>query len=261
MELDGKSAVVTGSTSGIGHAIAAALAAAGARVMLNGIEAQAEGDGIAGALEKAYGVETLYSPADMARPDEVAAMIERGADELGGIDILVNNAGIQHTAPIEAFAPDKWDAIIAIMLSSAFHAIRHAVPYMQRDGWGRIINTASAHGLVASPQKAAYVAAKHGLVGLTKVVALENADRGITCNAICPGWVETPLIRQQIEDIAEREGIPIDAAKVELVRHKQPSQQFVQPGQIGAFAVFLCSDAAAQITGAALPIDGAWTAQ
>lgn len=261
MGLEGKSAVVTGSTSGIGHAIAAALAAAGARVMLNGIEVQAEGDGIAGALEEAYGVEVLYSPADMARPDEVSALIGQATDAFGGVDILVNNAGIQHTAPVEEFPPDKWDAIIAIMLSSAFHAIRRTVPHMQRNGWGRIINTASAHGLVASVNKAAYVSAKHGLVGLTKVVALENADRGITCNAICPGWVETPLIRQQIEDIAEREGISIDAAKVELVRHKQPSKQFVQPEQIGAYAAFLCSDAAAQITGAALPIDGGWTAQ
>jgi 3-hydroxybutyrate dehydrogenase len=197
----------------------------------------------------------------MRRPDEIVEMVADAAERFGSVDILVNNAGIQHTAPIEKFPVEQWDAIQSIMLSSAFHTIRAALPYMQRAGWGRIINTASVHGLVASVNKAAYVSAKHGLVGLTKVVALENADRGITCNAICPGWVETPLIRQQIEDIAERDGLMIDEAKVELVRHKQPSKQFVQPEQIGAYAVFLCSDAAAQITGASLPIDGGWTAQ
>lgn len=261
MDLKGRTAVVTGSTSGIGHAIATALAEAGAGVMINGIEGPGEGDAVARGLAEAHGVDARYSGADMSRPEEVTGLIDATVETFGSVDIVVNNAGIQHTAPIEAFPVEKWDAIQAIMLGSAFHAIRRAVPHMQRRGWGRIINTASAHGLVASPNKAAYVSAKHGLVGLTKVVALENADRGITCNAICPGWVETPLIRPQIEHIAERDGISIDEAKVELVRHKQPSKRFVQPEQIGAMAVYLCSEAAAQITGTSLSIDGGWTAQ
>lgn len=261
MQLRNRTAVVTGSTSGIGEAIAAALAGTGCNIVLNGIEPREEGDRMAAGLAEAHGVDVVYSPADMRAPDEIAGMIEDAAARFGSVDIVVNNAGIQHTAAIEDFPVEQWDAIQSIMLGSAFHTIRTAIPHMHRAGWGRIINTASVHGLVGSVNKAAYVAAKHGLVGLTKVVALENADRGITCNAICPGWVETPLIRRQIEDIAERDGIPIDDAKIELVRHKQPSKRFVQPGQIGACAVFLCSDAAAQITGASLPVDGAWTAQ
>lgn len=261
MQLNDRTAVVTGSTSGIGEAIAAAMAASGCNVVLNGIESREEGDAMATELCRLHGVDAVYSPADMRRPDEIAGMITGAAERFGSVDILVNNAGVQHTAPIEEFPVEQWDAIQSIMLGSAFHTIRTAVPYMQRSGWGRIINTASAHGLVASVNKAAYVSAKHGLVGLTKVVALENADRGITCNAICPGWVETPLIRRQIEEIAERDGLTIEDARIELVRHKQPSRQFVQPGQIGAYAVFLCSDAAAQITGASLSIDGGWTAQ
>ncbi len=261
MQLTDRTAVVTGSTSGIGEAIAAALAASGCNVVLNGVEGREDGDRMAAELGRAHGVDAVYSPADMRRPDEIVGMVADAAERFGSVDILVNNAGIQHTAPIEQFPVEQWDAIQSIMLTSAFHTIRSAVPHMQRAGWGRIINTASAHGLVASVNKAAYVSAKHGLVGLTKVVALENADRGITCNAICPGWVETPLIRRQIEDIAERDGLTIDEAKIELVRHKQPSKQFVQPEQVGAYAVFLCSDAAAQITGASLPIDGGWTAQ
>jgi len=261
MHPDQRTAVVTGSTSGIGEAIASALAASGCNVVLNGIEGRDKGDRMAAELGRLHGTDAMYSPADMRRPDEIVEMVADAAERFGSVDILVNNAGIQHTAPIEKFPVEQWDAIQSIMLSSAFHTIRAALPYMQRAGWGRIINTASVHGLVASVNKAAYVSAKHGLVGLTKVVALENADRGITCNAICPGWVETPLIRQQIEDIAERDGLMIDEAKVELVRHKQPSKQFVQPEQIGDYAVFLCSDAAAQITGASLPIDGGWTAQ
>jgi len=261
MQLKGKNAVVTGSTSGIGYAIAAAFAAEGASVVLNGIEDREDGDRIAAELSRTLSIEALYSAADMTQPDEIVTMIDETVERLGSVDILVNNAGIQHTAPIEEFPVEKWDAIQSIMLGSAFHTIRRAVPQMQTNGWGRIINTASAHGLVASVNKAAYVSAKHGLVGLTKVVALENADKGITCNAICPGWVETPLIRKQIEDIAERDGISIEEAKVELVRHKQPSKQFVQPEQIGAYAVFLCTDAASQITGASLSIDGGWTAQ
>lgn len=261
MRIKHRTAVVTGSTSGIGEAIAAALAGNGCNIVLNGVESREEGDRMAAELGRAHGIDAVYSPADMRRPDEITGMIAEAAERFGSVDILVNNAGIQHTAPIEQFPVEQWDAIQSIMLTSAFHTIRSAVPHMQRAGWGRIINTASAHGLVASVNKAAYVSAKHGLVGLTKVVALENADRGITCNAICPGWVETPLIRRQIEDIAERDGLTIDEAKIELVRHKQPSKQFVQPEQIGAYAVFLCSDAAAQITGASLPVDGGWTAQ
>jgi 3-hydroxybutyrate dehydrogenase len=181
--------------------------------------------------------------------------------ELGGVDILINNAGIQHTAPIETFPPDRWDAIIAINLSSNFHAIRAVIPQMRERSWGRIINIASAHGLVASVEKAAYVAAKHGVIGLTKVVALETATTGITCNAICPGWVLTPLVERQITSRAEREHIPVSKAKADLLSEKQPSHEFATPEQIGALAVFLCSDAAAQIRGAAIPVDGAWTAQ
>ena len=261
MNLEERTAVVTGSTSGIGYAVAAALAAAGARVVLNGIESREEGDVMASELADAHGVEVRYFAADMSRPEEVVGMVDDAVAAFGSVDILVNNAGIQYTAPIETFPVEKWDAIQSIMLGSAFHTIRRAVPSMQERGWGRIINTASAHGLVASPNKSAYVTAKHGLIGLTKVVALENADKGITCNAICPGWVETPLIRKQIEDLAEREGLSIEEAKIELVRHKQPSMRFVQPEQIGSMAVYLCSDAASQITGTALSIDGGWTAQ
>ncbi|MBA1148842.1 3-hydroxybutyrate dehydrogenase [Ectothiorhodospiraceae bacterium WFHF3C12] len=261
MNLSGKSAIVTGSTSGIGLAVAEALAAQGSAVLLNGLESQADGDRMAAELAEKHGVKAVFSPADMQKPDEINAMVEQAARELGSVDILVNNAGIQYTANVEDFPPERWDAIIAVNLSSAFHAIHAAVPHMKRAGWGRIINTASAHGLVASVQKAAYVSAKHGIVGLTKVVALENADQGVTCNAICPGWVETPLIQKQIDKIAEEQGLSNEDAKVELVRHKQPSRQFVQPEQIGALAAFLCSDAASQITGASLPVDGGWTAQ
>lgn len=260
-DLDGYCAVVTGSTSGIGHAIAAALAAAGANVMLNGIEPEEQGQAVADRLAGLYSGEIRYSPADMADGEAAAGLIDEAVAAFGRVDILVNNAGIQHTAPIESFPTAKWDAILAIMLSSAFHTTRRAVPVMQEQAWGRIINISSAHGLVASANKSAYVSAKHGLIGLTRVVALENAANGITANAICPGWVETPLIRPQIEAIAERDGIDIDAAKTELVRHKQPSQRFVQPEQIGAMTVFLCSDAASQINGSTLSVDGGWTAQ
>lgn len=261
MNLDGRIAVVTGSTSGIGRAIAAALAGAGARVVINGIEPPEEGERIADEIARLHQTETRYSNADMSRPEQVRGLIDEAAATFGSVDILVNNAGIQHTAPIQEFPPEKWDAILAIMLTAAFHSIRQALPHMHSGGWGRIINIASAHGLVASPNKAAYVSAKHGLVGLTKVVALENAERGVTSNTICPGWVETPLIRQQIDDLAEREGLSIEDAKVELVRHKQPSRTFVQPEQIGAMATWLCSEEASQVTGASLSIDGGWTAQ
>jgi 3-hydroxybutyrate dehydrogenase len=259
--LKGRTAVITGSTSGIGLGIARTLAAAGCNVMLNGF-------GDAGAIAKersaisaSHGVKTGYSAADLSRPAEVEEMVAATARELGGVDILVNNAGIQHTALVEDFAPERWDAVIAINLSSNFHAIRAALPGMRQRNWGRIINIASAHGLVASAEKSAYVAAKHGVVGLTKVVALETATTGITCNAICPGWVLTGLVEKQIEARAKDEGITVAQAKAELLAEKQPSQEFATPEQIGALAAFLCSDAAAQIRGASLPVDGGWTAQ
>ena len=197
----------------------------------------------------------------LAKPSEIAQMVEAAIKEFGQLDILVNNAGIQHTAPIEQFPADRWDAVIAINLSANFHAIRAAIPHMRQHNWGRIINIASTHGLVASIEKSAYVAAKHGVVGLTKVVALETATTGITCNAICPGWVLTPLVQKQIDERASRENITVDQAKADLLAEKQPSHEFATPEQLGALAVFLCTDAAAQITGAALPVDGGWTAQ
>ncbi len=197
----------------------------------------------------------------MSKPAEIAAMVAQAARELGGVDILVNNAGIQHVAPVEEFPVEKWDAVIAINLSAAFHAIRAALPHMKARNWGRIINIASTHGLVASAQKAAYVASKHGILGLTKVVALETATTGITCNAICPGWVLTPLVQKQIDALAAREKLSPDAAKMKLLGEKQPSLEFATPEQIGAAALFLCSQAAAQIRGIALPVDGGWTAQ
>ena len=259
--IKGKSALVTGSTSGIGLGIARALAAEGANVMLNGFGDAAAIEKLRHDLAAEFGVKVGFNAADISKPAEIHAMARAAATELGGVDILVNNAGIQHTAPIESFPPDRWDAVIAINLSSNFHAIQATLPEMKRRNWGRIINIASAHGLVASAQKAAYVTAKHGVVGLTKVVALETATTGITCNAICPGWVLTPLVQKQIDDRAARESIPVEKAKLDLVSEKQPSHEFVTPGQIGALAVFLCSEAAAQIRGAALSIDGGWTAQ
>jgi 3-hydroxybutyrate dehydrogenase len=259
--LKGKNAVVTGSTSGIGFAIAGALARDGANVVINGfgdakaIEAERAG------LENEFGVRALYSPADMAKPADIAAMIKQAEAALGSVDVLVNNAGIQHVAPIEKFPIEKWDAIIAINLSAAFHAMRAALPGMKARKWGRIINTASAHGLVASAEKAAYVAAKHGLVGLTKVAAIEAANDGITCNAICPGWVLTPLVEQQIAARANASGQSVEAEKLAMLAEKQPMHAFTTTESIGALAVFLCSDAAATITGAAYSIDGGWVAQ
>ena len=212
-------------------------------------------------LAEAYGTRVSYSAADMSKQPEVDAMIAQATRELGSVDILVNNAGIQHTAPVQEFPLDRWDAILAINLSAAFWAIRAVLPQMESRRWGRIINIASAHGLVASVHKAGYVAAKHGLLGLTKVVALETATTSVTCNAICPGWVKTPLVQKQIDDIASREGLSSEAAAAELLGEKQPSLEFATPEQMGALAVFLCSDAAAQIRGAAIPVDGGWTAQ
>ena len=260
MSLKGKSAIVTGSTSGIGHGIALALAAEGVNVMLNGF-GPPEDIEKAKAAVSALGVKVAYSAADMTKPEQIAAMVSEAETALGAVDILVSNAGIQHTARVEDFPTDKWDAIIAINLSAVFHGAKAALPGMKKRGWGRIINIASAHGLVASATKSAYVAAKHGVMGLTKVIALENAGQGITCNAICPGWVLTPLVQKQIDDLAAKEGLDNAKASEKLLSEKQPSKQFATPEEIGALAVFLCSDAAAQITGVPLSIDGGWTAQ
>jgi 3-hydroxybutyrate dehydrogenase len=259
--LRGKSAIVTGSTSGIGLGIARTLGAAGANLMLNGFGDAAKIEALRAGLAKEFGVEVAYSGADMSKPDQIHAMVEAAAAKLGAVDILVNNAGIQHTAPVESFPPERWDAIIAINLSSVFHAIQAALPGMRKRNWGRIINIASTHGLVASVEKSAYVAAKHGVLGLTKTVALETATTGITCNAVCPGWVLTPLVQQQIDARAKREGISIDAAKAGLLGEKQPSGEFATPEQIGGVCAFLCSDAAMQIRGIAVPVDGGWLAQ
>jgi 3-hydroxybutyrate dehydrogenase len=259
--LKGKSAIVTGSTSGIGLGIGRALAAVGCNVMLNGFGEASAIEQERGQIAKEFGVVAAFNPADLSRPAEVAQMVEAAIRELGQVDILVNNAGIQYTAPIETFPIDRWDAVIAINLSSNFHAIRAVIPQMRKRNWGRIISIASTHGLVASVEKAAYVAAKHGVLGLTKVVALETATTGITCNAICPGWVLTPLVETQIRERAAREKIAVGKAKTDLLSEKQPSHEFATPEQIAALTVFLCSEAAAQIRGAALPVDGGWTAQ
>lgn len=259
--LKGKCAVITGSTSGIGLGIARALAGQGCNVMLNGLGEPEKIEAIRGTLETEYGISARFHGADMTRPEEIAALIESAAESLGGVDILVNSAGIQHTAPVEMFPPDRWEAIIAINLSSSFYTIHYAMPYMKKNGWGRIINIASVHGLVASVNKAAYVAAKHGLVGLTKVVALETAGSGITSNAICPGWTRTELIEPQIAARARALGLDLEAGGRSMLAEKQPSQQFVSIGQLGQLALFLCSPGADQITGTALPIDGGWTAQ
>jgi 3-hydroxybutyrate dehydrogenase len=261
MMLKGKVAIVTGSTSGIGLGIATALAAQGADVMLNGFGDKAVIERTVRDLARQHGVRTSYSPADMSKPVEISELVSKTRGELGAADILINNAGIQHVALVEAFPEDRWDAIIAINLSAAFHATKAALPAMKQRKWGRIINIASAHGLVASGGKSAYVAAKHGLVGLTKVVAIETANDGITCNAICPGWVKTQLVQQQIEARAKATNVSVEAATEEMLREKQPMLQFSTPEKIGALAVFLCSDGASTITGAALPIDGGWTAQ
>ncbi|MBK8864834.1 MAG: 3-hydroxybutyrate dehydrogenase [Betaproteobacteria bacterium] len=259
--LKNKTAIVTGSTSGIGLGIARSLGAAGANLMLNGFGDAAQIEALRAGLAKEFGVKVGYSGADISKPEQIRAMVEQATKELGSVDILVNNAGIQHTAPVDEFPEDRWDAVISINLSSNFHAIKAVLPQMKARNWGRIVNIASVHGLVASKEKAAYVAAKHGVIGLTKTVALEMARTGITCNAICPGWVLTPLVQKQIDARAEREGIPVDQAKSELLAEKQPSGEFATPEQMGALCVFLCSDAAAQIRGAALPVDGAWLAQ
>jgi 3-hydroxybutyrate dehydrogenase len=255
--LKGKTALVTGSTSGIGLGVALALARQGANIVLNGF---GDTEGPKGEVT-ALGVRVGYHGADMSKPADIADMMAYVEREFGGADVLVNNAGIQHVARVEDFPVEKWDAIIAINLSSAFHTTRLALPGMRKKNWGRVVNIASAHGLVASAQKSAYVAAKHGIVGFTKAAALETATTGITVNAICPGWVLTPLVQKQIDDRAAREGIPVDQAKVDLLGEKQPSLQFVTPQQLGELAVFLCSPAADNVRGVAWNVDGGWVAQ
>ncbi|WP_426114439.1 3-hydroxybutyrate dehydrogenase [Massilia sp. PWRC2] len=259
--LSGKTALVTGSTSGIGLGIARALAAQGANVLFNGFGDAAQIATLIAQVASEFGVDTDYSNADMSKSGQIEAMLAAAQTRFGGIDILVNNAGIQHVANIEDFPVDKWDAIIAINLTSAFHTSRLALPGMKQKNWGRIINLASVHGLVGSAQKSAYVAAKHGLVGLTKVTALETAQTGITCNAICPGWVLTPLVQKQVDDRAARDGVAGDVAKSALLAEKQPSGEFVTPEELGALAVFFCSPAANQVRGVAWNMDGGWVAQ
>jgi 3-hydroxybutyrate dehydrogenase len=259
--LKAKTAVITGSTSGIGLGIARALAHEGANVVLNGFGEPGEIEKTRAGIEKEFGVKAAYSGADMTKPAEIAAMIKTAEKTFGSVDVLVNNAGIQHVAPIEEFPIEKWDQIIAINLSSAFHTVRAAVPGMKARKWGRIINTASAHSLVASPFKVAYVSAKHALAGLTKTVALELATFGVTCNCISPGYVWTPLVEHQIPDQMKTHNMTRDQVINEVLLLAQPTKQFVTIDEVAALAVFLCSDAAAQITGANISIDGGWTAQ
>lgn len=261
MTLKGKTAVVTGSSSGIGLGIARAFASQGCNIMLNGFGDTPETIDRLKSEIGALGVSVDYSPADVGNSEQVAGMVETAAQKFGSVDILVNNAGIQFVSPVDKFPVEKWNAVIATNLSSAFYTSRVAVPLMRGKGWGRIINIASAHGLVGSPDKVAYVAAKHGIVGLTKVIALELAGSGVTCNAICPGWVLTPLVQKQIDAIAARDGLDNAQASIKLLEEKQPSKQFVSPEQIGKLALFLCSDGADQITGSAYSIDGGWVAR
>ncbi len=260
-ELRGKSAIVTGSTSGIGLGIARAFAAAGINVMFNGFGDRAAIETTRAEVARAFDINTAYSAADMSKPDDIVQLVEDARSAFGKVDVLVNNAGIQHVAAVETFPPAKWDAIIAINLSSAFHATRAVVPEMKLRKWGRIINIASAHGLVASPFKSAYVAAKHGIVGFTKSIALETAEDGVTVNAICPGYVLTPLVQKQIPETAKARGITEEQVIKDVLLHAQPTRQFVTTEQLGALAVFLCTGAAASMTGTALPVEGGWTAQ
>jgi 3-hydroxybutyrate dehydrogenase len=258
--LEGKVALVTGSTSGIGLGVARALAESGARIVLNGFGTPEAVAAEVAAIEGDFGVAAIHLGADMAKPGEIAALTEKALDAFGRLDILVNNAGIQHVAKIDEFPVEKWDAILAINLSSAFHTTRLALPIMRRNGYGRIVNIASAHALVGSPFKSAYVAAKHGLLGLTKVTALETAEEGITCNAICPGYVYTPLVEAQIEGQAKAHGIPRDQVIRDVLLAQQPNKRFASVEEIGALTAFLATDAAGSITGAALPVDDGWTA-
>jgi 3-hydroxybutyrate dehydrogenase len=261
MSLRGKAALITGATSGIGLGIARAVAAAGADIMINGFGDATRIETLRASLAAEHGVRVGYSGADVSKPDHIAAMVRETEAKLGSLDILVNNAGIQFVADIEEFPTERWDAIIAVNMSAVFHAMRTAIPGMKRRGWGRIINIASAHGLVASPQKVAYVAAKHAVVGMTKVAAIELANHGVTVNAICPGWVLTPLVQKQLEDRAKQKGTDVETQKFRFLTEKQPMAQFSTPEQIGALAVFLCSDEAKTITGTPLSIDGGWVAQ
>jgi 3-hydroxybutyrate dehydrogenase len=259
--LSGKTALVTGSTSGIGLGIARSLAEQGANIVFNGFGDAQQIEKLYTDIGSEFGVQTAYHNADMSKPAEIEAMMKFATERFGGVDILVNNAGIQHVATVDEFPPEKWDAIIAINLTSAFHTTRLALPGMKQKNWGRIINLASVHGLVGSSGKSAYVAAKHGLVGFTKVTALELAQTGVTCNAICPGWVLTPLVQKQVDDRAARDGLSNDAARKALLAEKQPSGEFVTPAELGALAVFFCSPAGDQVRGVAWNMDGGWAAQ
>ena len=258
--LAGRVSLVTGSTSGIGLGIARSLAAAGSEIVLNGFGKPESIADVQAQITSDFNVRVSYSPADMSMPSSIQEMIDGTLASFGRLDVLVNNAGIQHVAPLQDFPPEKWDAILAINLSSAFHTSRLALPSMLANKWGRIINIASAHGLVGSPFKAAYVAAKHGIVGLTKVIALETAEQGITCNAICPGYVYTPLVEAQIDGQAKAHGIPREQVIREVLLAQQPNKRFATVEELGALTVFLASEAAASITGVALPVDGGWTA-
>ena len=257
----GKTALITGSTSGIGLGIAEKFAREGANIILNGFGDAIEIETLRARLATAHGVTVHYDGADMSRPDAISAMMEKAIVEFGSVDLLINNAGIQHVAPVDEFPLAKWDAIIAINLSSAFHTTRAALPAMKRRGWGRIVNIASAHALVASPYKSAYVAAKHGIAGFTKTVALEVAEAGITVNAVCPGYVRTPLVEKQIPDTAKARGISEEEVIRDVLLHAQPTKKFVTVEQVAALTAFLCSDDGASITGAVLPVEGGWTAQ
>lgn len=259
--LKGRRALVTGSTSGIGLGIVRALAADQCAVMMNGLGDAAENARLRASIAGEFGVQVVFNGADLATAEACAALVNDAEERLGGVDIVVNNAGIQHVAPIEEFSVDRWDAVLAVNLSAAFHTTRAALPRMRRHGWGRIVNVASVHGLVASPYKAAYCAAKHGLIGLTKVVALETASSGITCNAICPGWVLTPLVEAQIRNRAASKNQSVEEARLGLLQEKQPTARFTTIEALGALVQFLCSEHAANLTGAAIPVDGAWTAQ
>jgi len=259
--LAGKTALITGSTSGIGYAAASKLAEAGANIVLHGLMNPAEGEELRQEFEKKYAVQCLFNSADISTAEGNEELVADSLEKFSEIDILINNAGIQFTAPVEDFPVAKWDAIIGINLSSAFHTTRLLVPGMQQRGWGRIINIASVHGLVASLEKAAYVAAKHGIVGLTKVVALENADKGVTVNAICPGWVDTDLVAAQFQARADRDGVSFEEGKRSVIVEKQPMPKATPPSSLGDLALFLCSEAAVTITGASMSIDGGWTAQ
>lgn len=261
MSLNGKSALVTGSTSGIGLGIAQALAQAGANVMLNGSRPAAEVETLRAELAAQTGVQVAYARADMSQPAQIAAMVAQAEATFGAVDILVNNAGIQFVAPVDEFPVERWEAILAVNLSSNFYTIRAVLPGMKRRNWGRIVNIASAHGLVASPYKSAYVAAKHGVIGLTKAVALEVAETALTCNAVCPGYVRTPLVDGQIRDQAKAHNMPEAQVIRDVILAAQPNKRFVEVSELGAVTVFLCSPAAASMTGIALPVEGGWTAR